>query len=125
MTGFRTILLIEDDHFISDMYKRTLDASGFITTVEANGKKALELAKTQPFDLILLDIMLPQLSGRVILDRLNAHYNDSSEKPKIIVMTNFDQPDSERADMESKADGYFIKADTTPNALLEILRDLD
>lgn len=124
MTEFKTILLIEDDHFISDMYKRALDSAGYQTVVEANGAKALALALSQKFDLILLDIMIPELNGKQILDKLHTAFTDIPEKPKIIIMTNFDQPDSERIDMESKTDGYLIKADVTPSDLLAQVQNI-
>jgi DNA-binding response OmpR family regulator len=125
MAGLKTILSIEDDNFISDMYKRVLDKAGYQVDVVPNGRDAIVKARSQKYDLILLDIMLPEVDGVHILNELRGPDGKGMPGTRIIVMTNFDEPEESRAAMESKADGYLIKADITPSDLLKIIQDLE
>jgi DNA-binding response OmpR family regulator len=120
----KKVLCIEDDHFIGDMYARVLRRSGFETTVISNGKAALEAAKQTVYDVILLDIMLPEKNGVEILGELRGQDGSGMPHTKIIVTTNFDEPEADRARLESMADGYVIKADITPNKLVEIITEI-
>ncbi len=64
------ILIVEDDSGISDFVKAELDHEGFETTVAADGRVALEVFESFNPDLILLDVMLPGLSGLEVLRRI-------------------------------------------------------
>lgn len=114
------ILCIEDDYFIADMYARALKKAGHSVEVVSNGGQALEKAKSEVYDIILLDIMLPEKSGVEILEALRGEQN-GLPLSKIIVTTNFDEPEEDRARLESLADGYLIKADVTPSKLIELI----
>ena len=115
------ILCIEDDHFIADIYMRTLVKAGHDVTVITNGNEALKTAKQTVFDIILLDLMLPDKSGVEILEELRGNNPNALPLTKIIVTTNFDEPPEDRARLEKIADGYLIKADVTPSKLLELI----
>lgn len=115
------ILCIEDDFFIADMYTRALKKAGHEVETIADGREALDRIRQEVFDIILLDIMIPEISGVEILKKLRG--NDPKNLPltKIIITTNFDEPEEDRAYLEELADGYLIKADVTPSNLLEII----
>jgi len=115
------ILCVEDDHFIADMYVHSLKKAGFDVDVEPNGEDALIRAKQQVYDIILLDLMLPEKSGVEILEALRGQDGNGLPLTKIIVTTNFDEPAEDRAHLEKLADGYLIKADVTPSKLVEII----
>lgn len=117
----KSVLCIEDDHFIADMYARALKKAGYEVTIRTNGNDALALAKEQVFDVILLDLMLPERNGVEILEQLRGPAGDKLPETKIIVTTNFDEPEEDRARLEKMADGYLIKADVTPSKLLELI----
>lgn len=119
--SMKKILCIEDDHFIADIYVRSLKKAGYDVTVIANGKDALKAAKEQVYDVILLDIMLPEKSGVEILEELRGHEGKGLPLTKIIVTTNFDEPEEDRARLEAIADGYLIKADVTPSTLVKLV----
>ncbi len=120
----KTILCIEDDHFIGDMYARALRKAGYDVTVNTNGLSALKQAQENVFDVILLDIMLPEKNGVEILEELRGTNGQGLPHSKIIVTTNFDQPEQDRVRLESMADGYLIKADVTPSKLVELIADV-
>ncbi len=120
---YRRILCIEDEHFISELYGRALEKAGYEVTVEVDGLKGLEMAKANQFDIILLDIMVPNLTGIELLKRLRHETPDL--KAKIIVTTNLEQSEEDRAAVEKQADGYVIKANMTPKELVAFLQTLE
>lgn len=125
MSQIKRILCIEDDLFIGEMYRRSLMRAGYQVDLISDGNKGLEAAKTGNYDLILLDIMLPQKRGTEILRTLRGQGTDLVPNSRIVVLTNFDQDDESKLAMQSQAEGYLIKADITPRKLLEIIKSFD
>ena len=121
----KSILCIEDDRFIGEMYVRSLKKAGYDVDWMVDGNDGLVAARNRPYDLILLDVMLPEMRGSEILAVLRGNGQDLIPHTKVLVMTNFDQDEESRAAMQSNADGYLIKADITPRKLLEIITRLD
>lgn len=114
------VLCVEDEHFISELYSRALTKKGYVVTVVLDGKQALEQAQTNQYDIILLDIMLPTMTGLEVLDILRGP--DAPElKSKIVIATNLEQSEQNRKAVEQKADGYIVKAEMTPRQLVEFL----
>lgn len=120
----RKILCIEDEHFISELYDRSLTKAGYIVKVIADGNEALREAQTDHYDIILLDLMIPNLTGIDILRTLRDQSKTPHLKAKIIIITNLDQRDDVRADIEKQADGYLVKAEMTPNELVDFLANV-
>lgn len=118
------VLCVEDEHFISELYGRALSKAGYIVTNVLDGKQALEEAKTDKYELILLDIMLPSMTGLEILQELRGE-DKPAIKAKIIIATNLEQSEDNREAVEQKADGYIVKAEMTPKQLVEYLSHLD
>ena len=116
----KTILCIEDDRFIGEMYVRSLQKAGY--EVGADG---LVAARNKQYDLIMLDIMLPEMRGTDILRVLRGGAEDLAPHARIIVLTNFDQDDESRIAMEHDVDAYLIKAEITPRKLLDAITELD
>src|SRR3989344_4047153 len=118
----RRVLCIEDEVFISELYTRALTKAGYDVTVVMDGMKGLAAAMTDQYDIILLDIMLPNMVGVDILRHLK------EEKPnlhsKVIITTNLEQSKENRAEVEKHADGYIIKAEVTPRQLVEFLNNI-
>lgn len=117
----KKILIIEDEHFIGELYGRALNKAGYITTVIADGIEALKVAQTDKFDIILLDLMIPNLTGIEILRILRDPAQTPHLTAKIIITTNLEQRDDVRSDIEKQADGYIVKAELTPRELVEVL----
>ena len=124
MAAIQTILMIEDDRFIGEMYVRSLRTAGYDVDWVVSGKEGALAAVAKTYDLILLDIMLPETQGTVVLDVLRGGDEDKIPSSRVIVMTNFDQDDESRAAMQAKADGYLIKADITPRKLIDIISQM-
>lgn len=123
--AIKTILCIEDDRFIGEMYVRSLKKAGYEVDWMVDGNDGLVAARNKPYDLILLDIMLPERRGSEILAALRGGGEDLIPQTRVVVMTNFDQDDESRAAMQHNADAYLIKAEITPKKLLAIIDKLD
>ncbi len=123
---YKKILCVEDEHFIGELYARALTKAGYDVKVVFDGKRGLEEAKTNQYDIILLDIMIPNINGIELLKRLR----DPNEVPgglkaKVIITTNLEQKEEARADVEAQADAYIIKAELTPKQLVVFLKSLE
>lgn len=121
--AIKTILCIEDDRFIGEMYVRSLKRAGYDVDWMVDGNDGLVAARNKPYDLILLDVMLPERRGTEILETLRGK-EDLIPNTRIIVLTNFEQDDESRTAMQNKADAYLIKAEITPKKLLSIIESL-
>ena len=105
------------------MYARSLRKAGYEVTLMTSGNAGLNAAVSDTYDLILLDILLPEKHGTEILQTLRGD-KDLVPNSRILVLTNFSQDDESRLAMQNKADGYLIKADITPRKLIEIIESL-
>lgn len=120
----KKVLCIEDEYFISELYERALMRAGYQVNTVIDGIAGLAEAQTNQYDIILLDIMLPNMSGLEILHELRDPAKTPDLKAKIIITTNLDQGEEGRAAVENKADGYIVKAEATPKQLVEFLQQL-
>ncbi len=111
------ILIVEDEEFLSDMYKIKFEQAGYDTVVAGDGLNGFELAKKEQPDLILLDLILPRLDGFKVLAKLRKE--SGTKKIKVFILSNLGQSDEINKGMATGADGYFIKANLTPSQLLE------
>jgi len=118
------VLCIEDEFFISELYDRALRKAGYDVTAALNGGDGLKLAQTNQYDIILLDLMVPGITGIEILKTLRDGTKTPSLDSKIIITTNLVLDDEVRKQIESQADGYIIKADITPKELVVFLEKL-
>ncbi len=123
--AIKTILCIEDDRFIGEMYVRSLTKAGYDVDWMVDGNDGLVAARNKTYDLILLDVMLPERRGSEILQTLRGNGQDLIPDSRVIVMTNFDQDEESRAAMQANVDAYLIKADITPKKLLSVIEKLD
>ena len=72
MAGFSRVLVVEDDRPLAAMLKRVLGEEGYDVELAADGSEALRRARDRPFDLVVLDIMLPGLDGIAVCRRLRS-----------------------------------------------------
>ncbi len=117
----KKVLCMEDEHFISELYVRALTKAGYDVTVEVDGQEGLRLAQTDQFDIILLDLMIPTITGIEVLRHLRNPAETPRLRAKIIITTNLEQREDIRADIEKQADGYLVKAEITPRELVTFL----
>ncbi|MDO3662772.1 MULTISPECIES: response regulator transcription factor [Bacillus] len=106
------ILIIEDDQYISDMVNVSLVKEGFEVTAAVDGEEALEILKTQTFDVILLDLMLPKIDGMECLRIIR-----SISMVPVLIMSAKDEDVDKALGLGLGADDYISK----PFSMLEVL----
>lgn len=121
MEAKKKVLCIEDEHFISELYARALTKAGYEVHVEVDGAAGLKQAQTNQYDIILLDIMVPTISGTDILKILRDPSQTPALKARVLITTNLEQREEVREAIERQADGYIIKAELTPKELVAVL----
>jgi DNA-binding response OmpR family regulator len=121
----KRVLCIEDEHFISELYTRALTKAGYEVDIQLDGRDGLKAAQTDAYDIILLDIMIPGITGIEVLHALRDTAQTPHLRAKIIITTNLEQRDEVRSEIEHQADGYIVKAEITPRELVEFLGNLD
>lgn len=122
-TNQQTVLCIEDDRFIGEMYVRALNQAGYAVDWVLSGSDGLAAAKSKHYNFILLDLMLPEKKGNEVINELRGEKNLIPDT-KVLILTNFDEDDKSREDLQQKVEAYLIKADITPRKLLEIIKEL-
>jgi DNA-binding response OmpR family regulator len=120
----KKVLCIEDEHFISELYARALKKAGYEVDVVLDGQKGMAAAQTDRYDIILLDLMIPNITGIEVLRTLRDPAKTPKMHARIIITTNLEQRDDVRADIEKQADGYLVKAEITPHELVDFLSRL-
>lgn len=116
------ILLIEDEDHIREVYKEELESSGFIVNACPTGKQGLEQFFKDEFDLILLDLVLPDISGLHVLKEIK---KDISKKNiPVLILTNLDQDIIKRQGMELGAQAYLEKVANTPDIIVGKIKDI-
>lgn len=120
MAKKKTILLIEDEVYLLDMYKMKLEKEGYKVLTAIDGETGIKITREKKPDLILLDIILPEMDGYEVLEVLK---NDSTTKDiKIFVLSNLGQDEEVALGKEKGADDYLIKANLTP---IEIVKKIN
>lgn len=110
----KTILIVEDDFHIQDIYKMAFIKTGKYTIETASdGQEALVKLRAHVYDLILLDVMLPKVTGIDVLRAMRSPNSPTNNTP-IILITNLGQEDIIKEAFKIGADGYLIKAQFTP-----------
>lgn len=117
----KKILLVEDEDFIRDLYVRQLTKEGFQIKSAPDGQSGLNLLKTESFDLLLLDIMLPGMNG---LQLLREFKTQNPNSPMItILLTNLGQEAVIKEGFELGAQAYLIKASYTPDQVVSEVKN--
>jgi len=115
----RTILLAEDDVVLQEMYKERLLAEGYSVDLAKDGLEALsKIASTTP-DLMILDVMMPNLNGIDVLKKIKAQ--DKTKNIPIIVATALVQDMTEIKKMLSEQDSYLIKSEVMPGDVVKLV----
>ena len=116
----KKILLVEDDASLAAVYRARLELEGFDIKEVHNGEDALSAAVSYRPDLILLDVMMPKISGFDVLDILRN--TPDTTNVRVIMLTPLSQPkDKERAE-KLGADDYLVKSQVVISDVVERVR---
>jgi DNA-binding response OmpR family regulator len=116
------VLIVDDDEFLLDMYALKFKEAGFNVEIAQTGKRAIEKAAEMEPDVILLDIVLPEMDGFEVLQELKAKL--IKNKPLIIMLTNLGQKDDTDRSLRLGADDYVVKAHFTPSEVVQKINAL-
>jgi len=117
-----TILLVEDDPFLIDIYTTKLKESGFSVKVVTDGEEALRIIKEKKPDLMILDIVLPQVDGWELLRRIRSM--SELKNLKVIILSNLCQKEEVEKGLKLGAIKYLIKAHYTPSQVLKEVKQI-
>lgn len=116
------VLIVEDDTFLSNIYKTKFEMEGFKVTIVENGEMALaEVQKKNP-DIILLDILLPKINGFTVLEKLKA--DTKTKGIPVVMLTNLGQKDDVEKGFELGAEDYLIKAHFKPSETVDKVKKI-
>lgn len=116
------ILIIEDDRYISKMYQLKLSLDGFDVQVADNGRIGVEKAKDFKPDIILTDILMPELDGFEVIRTVKN--DDETKTIPILIMSNLGQEDHIQKGLEMGALGYIVKSQYTPSKVVEKIKEI-
>lgn len=116
------VLLIEDDEALAEMYRLRLAADGYTVAIAQDGENGIAAARSEPPDLIFLDVRLPRLDGVGVLERLRA--TPESRDVPVIVLTNYGEPDLRTRCLGLGAVDYLVKADVVPSVLSDRVKEV-
>ncbi len=122
--GLKKILIVEDDPDIANLYSLVLKRSDYDVLIVENGKDALASVLSFKPDLILLDIMIPDIDGLSVLQTIRTAPEYSKMQPKVLVMTNLARQDVRERAKNYGVQGYIVKANIVPSDLLTIIQNL-
>lgn len=114
------IAIIEDDQAISQMYRFKFEAEGFDVQTAENGKLGLELIQKMKPDIILLDLMMPEMTGDEVLVKLRE--SSWGKHIKVIILTNMGEQEIPDNVKKMGVSGIILKANMTPRQVADLVK---
>lgn len=121
-TSGKKVLLVEDDPFLMKMYQDKFVIEGIDLDVAEDGKQGLEKALSGEYDLVILDLMIPQIPGLELLGRLRQ--DDKGQRLPVIVLTNLTDDSQKSQAKNYGVREYLVKAELTPSQLAEKVKSI-
>jgi len=116
------IAIVEDDYAIAAMYDFKLRACGYEVATAPDGREGLALAGSFYPDLILLDLMMPEMNGDKMLEKLRQ--TDWGAKIRVIILTNLSKDEAPHGLRFLNVDRYIVKAHHTPSQVVAVVKDV-
>lgn len=116
------ILIIEDDRFIAKMYQTKLELEGYDVEAAENGAQGVEKIKSFDPDLVLLDIIMPEMDGFGVLEAIRD--DDTINSVRVIVMSNLAQEDHLKRARALGAKDYVVKSQYTPMDVVKKIKEV-
>ncbi len=111
----KLVLIVEDEKPLAHALQLKLTHEGFTVMVASDGQEALNLLKTQHFDVLLLDLIMPILDGFQVLEQLKT----LPAAPAVFVLSNLSQHEDEERVLALGARKFFIKSDTPLTTIVD------
>lgn len=114
------VAIVEDDQTISQMYRFKFEAEGYQVETAENGKLGLALAEDMKPDIILLDLMMPEMTGDQMLAKMRA--TSWGKNIKVIILTNMGEQEIPEDVRKMGVEAVILKADMTPRQVAELVK---
>lgn len=111
------VLLVDDDAFLRDMYATKFIECGHEVDASPDAADALRKIKEKEFDVVLLDMIMPGMSGLDLLNEIKK--SGLNNKTKYVVLSNQSEASDQAASKEAGAVGYIIKAEMVPSDVVK------
>ena len=113
----KKVLVVDDEASVREIYRHEFLNSGYTVVVAADGEEGLLKAGEETPDIVLLDIMLPKMSGIEVLRALKE--NELTKKIPVLLLTNLGEETIIKEGFELGADGYLLKVSYTPSQVVD------
>ena len=114
------IAIVEDDQTISQMYRFKFEAEGYKVETAENGKLGLELIKSMQPDIVLLDLMMPEMTGDQVLEEMRK--SEWGKDVKVIILTNMGEQEIPVSVKGLGVSAVVLKANMTPRQVFELVK---
>lgn len=118
----KKILIVEDDKFLRDLITQKLSAENFDVVIAQDGEEGIRKIEEEKPDLVILDLLLPQIDGFEVLKKMKA--NSKIADTPVIILSNLGQKEDVERGMALGAKDYMIKAHFTPNEVIDKAKKL-
>lgn len=116
------VLLVDDELAVASVFETALKSAGFDVKIAGDARNGITLAQSEPFDVILLDQMLPDLSGNEALKTIRT--SGANVKTPISMLSNFSNDVTVNEAKTLGANDYIMKYEISPEALVEKVNKL-
>ena len=116
----KKILIVDDEQIIVDAYELVLTKAGYHVLTAPNGRIAVELVQNEQPDLMLLDMLMPEMNGIEVLKRLKKAKLLSNMK--VIAFSNIENPEVVAAAKKFDIEDYLLKVDYTPHQVVDLVK---
>lgn len=114
------IAIVEDDLAIAQMYRLKFETEGYKVEIAENGKLGLQLCEQMKPDLLLLDLMMPEMNGDEMLEKMRS--TDWGKSIPVIILTNVGEQEAPDKLKELHVRAYIVKAEMTPKQVAELAK---
>lgn len=116
------VLIVEDEEMLVNMYISKFEKEGFDPIKALNGKNGLELADKENPEIIILDVIMPEMDGFMVLKELKS--NSKTKNIPVIMLTNLGQDEDVKKGNELGAKDYLVKANLTPAQVVDKVKEI-
>lgn len=118
------ILIVDDELYLRELYEEVIQSAGYEVDTALDGKEGLEKIRTGNYDLVLLDVMMPELDGIGVLQKLNGEEPKPAKMPVIVICTNLSHDPIINEAVKLGAKAYIVKADVVPDQIIAKIKEL-
>jgi two-component system, cell cycle response regulator len=118
----KRILIVEDDPMLVEIYSKKFMSEGFEADTAVSGVEAEKKVKEGNFDLVLLDLVLPEADGFDVLKKIKE--DPATSAVKVVVFSNLSQEEDKERVSSLGADGFLTKSDYTPGEIVQHIKEL-